>query len=88
MAEERIQEILWIIQPTLASEQKRKEVIDYIRMLVKAYYSTEVRIYIHFSFIYHFKKKKKLNAISVNFDTILRGWILGVSVISPFLCLL
>ncbi|XP_012091160.1 uncharacterized protein LOC105649191 isoform X1 [Jatropha curcas] len=42
MAEQRIQEILRIIQPTLASEQKRKEVIDYIRRLIKGYYATEV----------------------------------------------
>ncbi|OAY46386.1 uncharacterized protein LOC110619339 isoform X3 [Manihot esculenta] len=42
MAEQRTQEILWIIQPAMASEQKRKEVIDYIQRLIKGYYATEV----------------------------------------------
>ncbi|KAJ9175995.1 hypothetical protein P3X46_014489 [Hevea brasiliensis] len=42
MAEQRTQEILWIIQPAMASEQKRKEVIDYIQRLIKGYCATEV----------------------------------------------
>eukprot|EP00257_Ricinus_communis_P026003 XP_025013417.1 uncharacterized protein LOC8259537 isoform X2 [Ricinus communis] len=42
MAEKRAQEILWILQPSLASEQKRKVVIDYIQRLIKHHFATEV----------------------------------------------
>ncbi|XP_055959997.1 uncharacterized protein LOC130014588 isoform X4 [Mercurialis annua] len=42
MAEERTQEILCIIQPSFASDQKRKEVIDYLRRLIKRHYATQV----------------------------------------------
>ncbi|KAJ4830553.1 hypothetical protein Tsubulata_017540 [Turnera subulata] len=42
MAEQRIQEILCIIQPALASEEKRKEVIDYIQGLISECFVTEV----------------------------------------------
>ncbi|WCJ20058.1 PAP/OAS1 substrate-binding domain superfamily [Euphorbia peplus] len=42
VAEERIQEILCIIQPASASEKKRKEVIDHVRMLIQGYYTIEV----------------------------------------------
>ncbi|XP_031271328.1 uncharacterized protein LOC116129750 [Pistacia vera] len=42
MAEERIQEILCIIQPALASEQKRKGVIEYLQQLINSYYGVEV----------------------------------------------
>ncbi|XP_044462258.1 uncharacterized protein LOC123193376 isoform X3 [Mangifera indica] len=41
MAEERIQEILSIIQPAMVSEQKRKEVIDYLQRLINSYYGVE-----------------------------------------------
>ncbi|CAN1297604.1 hypothetical protein LINPERPRIM_LOCUS23529 [Linum perenne] len=42
MAEHRIFEILCSVQPALASEQKRHDVISYIMRLIKAHYSTEV----------------------------------------------
>ncbi|XP_025013825.2 uncharacterized protein LOC8260858 [Ricinus communis] len=42
MAEKRTQEILWVLQPSSSSEQKRKEVIDYIQRLIKHHYATEV----------------------------------------------
>ncbi|CAK7339962.1 unnamed protein product [Dovyalis caffra] len=42
MAEERTQEILYTIQPTFASEQKRKEVIGYIQSLIKGHFAVEV----------------------------------------------
>lgn len=44
MAEERTEEILCIIQPTVVSEKARKEVIDYIQRLIQGHYVTEVRI--------------------------------------------
>ncbi|KAL9379650.1 hypothetical protein Peur_028132 [Populus x canadensis] len=42
MVEKRTQEILYTIQPAFVSEQKRKEVIDYVRSLIKGYFAVEV----------------------------------------------
>ncbi|OMO63660.1 hypothetical protein CCACVL1_22365 [Corchorus capsularis] len=42
MAEQRTQEILWIIQPALVSEERRKSIIGYIQRLIKGYYDIEV----------------------------------------------
>ncbi|CAL1381301.1 unnamed protein product [Linum trigynum] len=42
MAEHRIFEILCCIQPALASEKKRDEVISYVSRLIKAHYRSEV----------------------------------------------
>jgi len=44
MAEERAQEILWIIEPNVLSEENRKDVIDYVRKLIGDYYGAHVRI--------------------------------------------
>lgn len=42
MAEERAQEILYIIQPNVVSELTRKEVTDYLQSLIRGYYGAEV----------------------------------------------
>ncbi|KAG5233075.1 NTP transf domain-containing protein [Salix suchowensis] len=42
MVEKRTQEILYTIQPAFGSEQKRKEVINYIQSLIKGYFAVEV----------------------------------------------
>ncbi|XP_021297204.1 uncharacterized protein LOC110426322 [Herrania umbratica] len=42
MAEQRIQEILCIIQPALVSEERRKSIIGYFQRLIKGYYGIEV----------------------------------------------
>ena len=44
MAEDRVQEILWTIQPNVLSEVNRKDVIDYVQRLIKGYYGAKVRI--------------------------------------------
>ncbi|CAN0923834.1 hypothetical protein LINGRAHAP2_LOCUS33775 [Linum grandiflorum] len=41
-AEHRIYEILCSIQPVLASEKKRQDIMSYLTRLIKAHYSTEV----------------------------------------------
>lgn len=41
-AENRIQEILRTIQPVVASEERRKDIIDHICGLIRGYYGTEV----------------------------------------------
>jgi len=45
MAEDRVQEILWTIQPNVLSEVNRKDVIDYVQRLIRDYYGAEVRIF-------------------------------------------
>ncbi|CAJ1974562.1 unnamed protein product [Sphenostylis stenocarpa] len=42
MAEERIQEILWIIEPNVLSEENRKDVIDYVQRLIGDSYGAQV----------------------------------------------
>ncbi|XP_007011348.2 PREDICTED: uncharacterized protein LOC18587491 isoform X1 [Theobroma cacao] len=42
MAEQRIQEILCIIQPALVSEERRKSIVGYFQRLIKGYYGIEV----------------------------------------------
>ncbi|KAL1337434.1 hypothetical protein HN51_032104 [Arachis hypogaea] len=42
MAEERAQEILCTIQPNVISEVTRKEIIEYVRRLIRGYYGAEV----------------------------------------------
>lgn len=42
MAEERAQEILYIIQPNVVSEKKRKEVAEYVQNLIRGCYGAEV----------------------------------------------
>lgn len=42
MVEERAQEILCIVQPSLISEVNRKEVINYVQRLIRGYYKAEV----------------------------------------------
>ncbi|KAG5224438.1 Melibiase family protein [Salix suchowensis] len=42
MAEKRTQEILYTIQPAIASELKRMEIINYIQSLIKDYFPVEV----------------------------------------------
>uniref|UniRef100_A0A2P2MG45 Uncharacterized protein MANES_07G140200 n=1 Tax=Rhizophora mucronata TaxID=61149 RepID=A0A2P2MG45_RHIMU len=42
MAEQRTGEILCTIEPVLASEQKRREVIDYIQRLIQGHFGTKV----------------------------------------------
>ncbi|KAG5049917.1 hypothetical protein HKD37_04G011234 [Glycine soja] len=42
MAEDRVQEILWTIQPNVLSEVNRKDVIDYVQRLIRDYYGAEV----------------------------------------------
>jgi len=44
MAEDRVQEILWTIEPNVLSEVNRKDVIDYVQRLIKGYYGAKVRI--------------------------------------------
>ncbi|XP_019430253.1 PREDICTED: uncharacterized protein LOC109337684 [Lupinus angustifolius] len=41
-AEERAQEILWVVQPNVLSEAIRKEVINYVKRLIMSYYGAEV----------------------------------------------
>ena len=43
MAEQRIQEILYIVQPNIVSDKRRKEIVNYVRQLVNGYFGTEVR---------------------------------------------
>lgn len=45
MTEERIQEILWTIQPNVLSEMNRKNVLNYVQKLIGDYYDTKVRIF-------------------------------------------
>ncbi|XVF41223.1 hypothetical protein PTKIN_Ptkin01aG0263300 [Pterospermum kingtungense] len=42
MAEQRTQEILCIIQPSLVSEERRKSIIGYFQRLIKGFYGIEV----------------------------------------------
>ncbi|KAG5019660.1 hypothetical protein JHK87_015515 [Glycine soja] len=42
MAEDRVQEILWTIEPNVLSEVNRKDVIDYVQRLIKGYYGAKV----------------------------------------------
>ncbi|XP_050385503.1 uncharacterized protein LOC126802025 isoform X2 [Argentina anserina] len=42
IAEQRVQEILWAVQPSVASEWKRRDLIDYIQRVVKGSFGTEV----------------------------------------------
>ncbi|KAH1245723.1 Poly(A) RNA polymerase cid14 [Glycine max] len=42
MTEERIQEILWTIQPNVLSEMNRKNVLNYVQKLIGDYYDTKV----------------------------------------------
>ncbi|KAL5569725.1 hypothetical protein UlMin_026300 [Ulmus minor] len=42
MAEQRTQEILCIVQPNIFSDKRRKDVIKYVKGLVKGYFGTEV----------------------------------------------
>ncbi|KAI6670227.1 hypothetical protein NL676_005112 [Syzygium grande] len=42
MAEQRIQEILSMIQPTPVSEEKRKQVIEHVQRVIRGHYGTEV----------------------------------------------
>ncbi|KAE9613907.1 putative polynucleotide adenylyltransferase [Lupinus albus] len=42
IAEERVQEILNVIQPNVVSESIRKEIIDYVQWLIRGYYGAEV----------------------------------------------
>ncbi|KAK7410818.1 hypothetical protein VNO78_01953 [Psophocarpus tetragonolobus] len=42
MAEERVQEILWTIEPNVLSEVTRKDVIDYVQRLIGDYYGAKV----------------------------------------------
>ncbi|KAJ7965132.1 Poly(A) RNA polymerase [Quillaja saponaria] len=42
MAEERAQEILCTIQPNVASEQNRKDVIEYVQRRIKSFFGAEV----------------------------------------------
>ena len=44
LAEDRVQEILWTIEPNVLSEVNRKDVIDYVQRLIKGYYGAKVRI--------------------------------------------
>ncbi|KAJ8771050.1 hypothetical protein K2173_023375 [Erythroxylum novogranatense] len=42
MAEQRILEVLYVIEPVFASDQRRREVIEYLQKLIKGCYATEV----------------------------------------------
>lgn len=42
IAEQRTKEILWAIQPNVASEWRRRELIDYIQRVIKGFFGTEV----------------------------------------------
>lgn len=44
IAEQRTKEILWAIQPNVASEWRRRELIDYIQRVIKGCFGTEVRL--------------------------------------------
>ncbi|XP_062001280.1 uncharacterized protein LOC133718452 isoform X2 [Rosa rugosa] len=41
-AEHRVQEILWAVQPNVASEWRRRELIDYVQRIIKGHFGTEV----------------------------------------------
>lgn len=45
MAEERVEEILWTIEPNVLSEVNRKVVIDYVQRLIGDNYRAKVRIF-------------------------------------------
>jgi hypothetical protein len=42
MAEERVQEVLYTIQPNVVSEVNRKRIIDFVQRLIGGYYGGEV----------------------------------------------
>ena len=41
--EQRTQEILCIIQPNIVSDKRRREIVNYVRRLIKGNFGTEVR---------------------------------------------
>ena len=43
IAEQRIQEILYTVQPNIVSDKRRKETVNYVRQLINNYFGTEVR---------------------------------------------
>ncbi|KAG0467477.1 hypothetical protein HPP92_019057 [Vanilla planifolia] len=42
LADQATQEIIQLIQPTLASEQRRKAIVEYVQNLMRGFFSTEV----------------------------------------------